>query len=70
MDQFDLHTAYLSCHVSITNAKTNEEVYSTGIQNIKGMKSGSFQLAAQDAQKKAKKQIHQQIIPELRKIEF
>lgn len=70
MDQYDLYTAYLSCNISITNASTNEEVYSTVLQNIKGMKGGSFRLAAQDAREKAEKQIQQIIIPELRQIQF
>ncbi|MCF8335823.1 MAG: LPP20 family lipoprotein [Bacteroidales bacterium] len=70
MDQYDLHTAYLNCNISITNASTNEEVYSTALQNIKGMKSGSFRMAARDAREKAQKRIQQQIIPELRQIKF
>ncbi|MGM0531507.1 MAG: LPP20 family lipoprotein [Bacteroidota bacterium] len=70
MEQYDLHTAYLNCNISITNASTNEEIYSTVLQNIKGMKSGSFQQAARDARAKAQKQIQQKIIPELRQIKF
>ncbi|MEF8811881.1 MAG: LPP20 family lipoprotein [Bacteroidales bacterium] len=70
MEQHDLHTAYLNCSISITNTSTGEEFYSTILQDIKGMKSGSFQMAARDARAKAQKQIQQQIIPELRQIKF
>ncbi len=70
LDNYDLHTAYLNCNISIVNAATNEEVYSTVLQNIKGMKSGSFSMAAMDAREKVKTKIEQQIIPELRQIQF
>lgn len=70
MKKYDLHTAYVNCNISITNAGSNEEIYSTVLQNVKGMKSGSFRMAAQDAREKAKIQIQQQIIPELRQTKF
>lgn len=70
VEKYDLHTAYLNCNISITNAKTNEEIYSTGITNIKGMKTGGYNMAAQDARKKAKKQIANKIIPDIRKMNF
>jgi small nuclear ribonucleoprotein (snRNP)-like protein len=71
IERYDnLHNAYLDCNITISNARTNKEVYSTGLQNIRGTKTGSFSLAAQDAREKAKKQIQQKIIPELRQIKF
>jgi len=70
MERYDLYTAWLDCHIRVINARTQAEVYSTGLQNIKGMKTGSFRMAAMDAREKAKKQIEQIIIPELRKIKF
>ena len=70
MEKYDLYTAWLNCSIRVINARTQAEVYSTGLQNIKGMKTGSYQLAAMDAREKAKKQIKQKIIPELRKIKF
>lgn len=70
LEQYNLHTAYLNCRISITDAQNDEEIYSKVLQNIKGMKSGSFHMAARDAGEKAKKQIQQQIIPELRQINF
>ncbi len=70
VEKYNLHTAYVNCNISITNAKTNEEVYSTGISNVKGMKTGSYKMAAQDAREKAQKEIQEKIIPEIRKINF
>lgn len=70
MDRFNLHTAYANCNISLANAKTNAEIYSTGLNNIKGMKTGSFSMAAQDARKKVEEQIRNQIIPDIRKINF
>jgi hypothetical protein len=70
MEKYDLYTAWINCSIRVINAHTQAEVYSTGLQNIKGMKTGSYQRAAMDAREKAKKQINQQIIPELRKIKF
>ena len=70
MDNYDLHTAYLSCNISITNAQSNAEIYSTGLSDIKGMKSGGFHMAAKDAREKLKKQIEETIISDLRKMNF
>jgi hypothetical protein len=70
VEQYNLHTAYVNCNISITNTRTNEEIYSTGISNVKGMKTGSYQMAAQDARKKAQKEIQEKIIPEIRKMNF
>jgi len=70
MDRLNLHTAYANCNIGLTNAKTNAEIYSTGLNNIKGMKTGSFSMAAQDARKKVEEQIKNQIIPEIRRINF
>jgi hypothetical protein len=70
MEQYNLHTAYLNCHISIMKAQTDEEVYSTGLQNIKGMKTGSYNMAAQNAREKAEEKIQQHIIPALRQMTF
>ncbi|MGM0497190.1 MAG: LPP20 family lipoprotein [Bacteroidota bacterium] len=70
MDNYDLHTAYLDCDISITNAKNSAEIYSTGLSNIKGMKGGGFNMAAKDAREKVEKQIKELIIPDLRKMNF
>ena len=70
MEKYGLYTAYLTCNISVINAGTQAEVYSTGLQNIKGMKTGSYEMAAMDAREKAEEQIKQHIIPELRNIKF
>ncbi|MFP4041470.1 MAG: LPP20 family lipoprotein [Bacteroidales bacterium] len=70
VDKYDLYTAYINCNVSITNAQTMREVFSKRIPDIKGMKTGSYQMAAQDALEKAEKEIQQKIIPEIRKLSF
>jgi hypothetical protein len=70
MEKYNLHTAYINCNISIKNARSNEEVYSTGLSNIKGMKTGSYNLAAQDARDKAAKEIQNKIIPEIRRMKF
>ncbi|MFP4046201.1 MAG: LPP20 family lipoprotein [Bacteroidales bacterium] len=70
VDKYDLYTAYINCNVSITNAQTMREVFSKRIPGIKGMKTGSYQMAAQDALEKAEKEIQQKIIPEIRKLSF
>jgi len=70
MEQYDLYTAWLNCNISVIDASKQTRVYSTGLQNIKGMKTGGYDMAARDAQSKAKEQIQQKIIPELRTIIF
>jgi len=70
MKRYDLYTAYLNCNISVIHASKQTKVYSTGLQNIKGMKTGGYEMAARDARSKAREQIHQKIIPELRTIKF
>ena len=70
MDQYDLFTAWLDCNIRVIHSNTGAEVYSTGLQNIKGMKTGSYEMAAQNAREKAQQKIQQKIIPELRNIKF
>lgn len=70
VEKYDLYTAYVNCNLSITNAQTMREVFSKRIHGIKGMKTGGYQMAAQDALKKAEKEIQQKIIPEIRKLSF
>ena len=55
LDKHNLHTAFLDCNISIK--KNNVEVYNDGFNNLKGMKSGSFEAAAQDAINKAEEKI-------------
>ncbi len=70
IDRYDLYTAYLNCNVSLIRAGDQTEIYSTGLQNIKGMKAGGYNMAARDARKKAKDQIRQKILPELQALKF
>lgn len=68
LDKYNLHTAFLSCNITITKADSEMEIYNETINNIKGMKSGSFEIAAQDAISKAESKIKNEIIPNIRKI--
>lgn len=68
LENHNLHTAFLDFTISITNPKSNLEIYSNNISNLKGIKSGDFELAAQDAIAKIELKIKNEIIPEIRKI--
>ncbi|MGM0503139.1 MAG: LPP20 family lipoprotein [Bacteroidota bacterium] len=70
MDQYNLHTAFLDCNIAIQDLKSGMDVYSRNITNVKGMKSGTFNHAAEDAIEKTKEKIINEIIPEIRKIEL
>ncbi len=68
LDKHNLHTAFLNCNISITNANSEMEIYNDVINNVKGIKSGSFEIAAQDAISKAELKIKNELIPNIRKI--
>ncbi|MFO8236400.1 MAG: LPP20 family lipoprotein [Bacteroidales bacterium] len=70
VEKYNLYTAFINCNISITNNKTSQEIYSEGISNVKGMKTGSYKMAAQDALEKAKKEIQEKIISEIRKLNY
>lgn len=70
MEKYNLYTAYLNCNISLINARNQTKVYSTGLQNIKGMKTGGYEMAARDARTKAANQIQEKILPEIRKLQF
>ena len=58
----------MNCNISITNANSEMEIYNDVLNNVKGIKSGSFEIAAQDAISKAELKIKSEIIPNIRKI--
>lgn len=68
LGQYNLHTAYLDCNISISNLDSGIEIFNDGFNNLKGMKSGSFNNAAENAIEKAKEKIKNEIIPVIRKI--
>ncbi len=70
LDQYNLHTAFLNCSISIKNLKTGMEVFTQNITNVKGMKSGSYNNAAENAIEKTKEKISSEMIPEIRTIKL
>ncbi|MFP4025611.1 MAG: LPP20 family lipoprotein [Thiohalospira sp.] len=70
LEQYNLHTAFLDFNISITNLNDNMEVFSGGFSNLKGMKSGNYNSAAENAIEKAKEKIINETIPEIRKIKL
>jgi hypothetical protein len=66
LDKHNLHTAFLNCNISIKDLKTDLIIFTEGIENIKGIKSGGFEIAGQDAILKAEKRIQSIIIPNIR----
>jgi hypothetical protein len=66
LDKHNLHTVFLNCNISIKDLKADLIIFTEGIENIKGIKSGSFESAAQDAILKAEKRIQSVIIPNIR----
>ena len=70
LSQYNLHTAFLDCSISIKNIKTGMEIFTKNLSAIKGMKSGSYNNAANDAINKTKEKIINEIIPEIRTIKL
>ena len=70
LDKHNLHTAFLNCNISIQKVNNNLVIFNDGFTNIKGMQSGNFETASQDAIQKAKKKIKIDIIPSIRKIKI
>ncbi len=68
LNKHNLHTSFLNCNIRIIETSSEIEIYNESIQDIKGMKSGSFEIAAKDAIKKAEQKIKNKIIPNIRKI--
>ncbi|PLX14178.1 MAG: hypothetical protein C0597_10430 [Marinilabiliales bacterium] len=68
LEKHNLHTSFLNCNIRIIKTASEFEIYNETLQNIKGMKSGSFEIAAKDAIEKAEKEIKNKIIPNIRKI--
>ncbi len=68
LDQYNLHTVYLDCNISISDLKSGMEIFSDGFSNLKGMKSGSYSNATENAIEKASAKIKKEIIPVIRKI--
>lgn len=70
LGQYNLHTAFLDCSISIKNLKTGMNIFTKNLSAIKGMKSGNYSNAANDAINKTKEKIINEIIPEIRTIKL
>lgn len=68
LDNHNLHTVFLNSNITIKDLKTDLIIFTEGFENLKGMKSGSFDEAAQDVILKAQKKINNIVIPNIRKI--
>jgi len=68
LDKHNLHTAFLKCNISIKNLETELIIFTDGFDNLKGIKSGSFESASKDAIIKAERKIKNKIIPNIRKL--
>lgn len=70
LGKHNLHTAYTSCSIRISQAANGEMVYEGGFSQIKGMKAGGFETAARDAIKKAGAIVRQEVVSEIRKVQL
>lgn len=68
LNKYNLHTSFLNCNIRIIKTGTELEIYNESLHDIKGMKSGSFDIAAKDAIEKAENKIKNSIIPSIRRI--
>lgn len=68
VEKYNLHSAFLNCNIRIIKTGTKLEIYNQSLHDIKGMKSGSFDVAAKNAIEKAEKEIKNNIIPNIRRI--
>lgn len=70
LEKNDLYLVYVDCEISITDNKTEAEIFSNGFTNLKGMQIRDYENALKDAQQKALQKISSEIIPEMNNIEF
>jgi hypothetical protein len=70
LDKHNLHTAFLNCNISIKNLETDLVIFTDGFDNLKGIKSGSFESASMDAIIKAENKIRNKIVPNIRKLKL
>lgn len=70
LDKHNLHTVFLNCNISIKSINNNLIIFNQGFNDLKGIKSGSFEIAAKDAVFKAEQKIKTEIIPDIRKIKL
>ena len=68
LDNHNLHTVFLNCDISIKYLKTDLIIFNESFNNLKGIRSGSFESASQDVILKAEQKIKNEIIPNIRKI--
>ncbi len=67
---YTVYIVYGNVNLSITATKTNEEIFSNGVSDIKGMRAGSYDQAVKDAIQKCSDNFEKQIIPQLEQLEM
>ena len=67
---YSLFIVFADFSISITNARTGEEVFSDSINGIRGMRPGSFEYALGDARKNALEAFKKKIISRLEQLDL
>ena len=67
---YSLFIVFADFNISVTNAKTHEEVFSDTITGIRGMRPGSFEYALKDARKNALEEFRKKIISRMEQLDM
>lgn len=65
---YSLFIVFVEFHMSITDNKTQMEIFADGFSGVKGMQPGSFEHALKNAREKAKHKIVNEILPKMEKV--
>ncbi|TLX72377.1 hypothetical protein E9993_17725 [Labilibacter sediminis] len=65
---YSLYIVFVDFHMSITDNKTNMEIFADGFNGLRGMQPGSFEYGLKDAREKAKEKIIEDILPKMEQV--
>ncbi len=67
---YTIYFVYANFYISILDNKNNLEIFSDGFNNLKGIKTGSYEHALKDARNKAQQKVLEDILPKLEQMNF
>ncbi len=67
---YTVYFVYANFYITVINNKSNLEIFTDGFNNLKGIKTGSYEHALKDARNKAIQKVQEDILPKLEQMNF
>ncbi|TAJ15146.1 hypothetical protein DMA11_02965 [Marinilabiliaceae bacterium JC017] len=67
---YSVFLVFANFNIAIVDAKTNVEIFSDGVNSVRGMRPGNYEYALKDARIKALEAFRKQVVPRLEQVDM